>query len=352
VFELQPTLSGKLLEMRPLRADDWDAIYALARDPLIWEQHPDRERWREERFRVVFREAVESGGALVAIDRQTGQAIGFTRYHDYRPEKSEIEIGWTFLARSHWGGKYNSEMKDLMVRHAFKFVKTVVFSAGVDNKRSCRAIEKLGAVPVGTKTNQNGGESVVYHLTQASYKGYGPSLLGRNGVGMTAPELEPFLRYTEWEREKWHALFTRDRSAFLIKTGPHGDGRLNTVGEIVRHIFSAELRYPQRLRGELMTETGNVPADDVEAVFALGRQSRAAFRAYLAALPAGKWDTPQEMPLFKSTLMITPRKVVTHTVLHEIRHWAQIATMLRFEGVTDGFHDFLFSPVMGGAGQS
>ena len=169
---------------------------------------------------------------------------------------------------------------------------------------------------------------------------------------MTTPALEPLLQYTEWEREKWRALFTKNPQAFLIRTGPNGDGRLNTVGEIVRHILSAELRYPQRLRGEPMTETGNVTADDVEAVFALGRQSRAAFREFLTAFPVGKWDTPQEMPLFKSTLMITPRKVVTHTVLHEIRHWAQIATMLRFEGVTDGFHDFLFSPVMGDANRS
>ncbi|HWZ27990.1 MAG TPA: GNAT family N-acetyltransferase [Gemmatimonadales bacterium] len=172
-FDLQPTLTGRLLEMRPLRADDWDALYALASDPLIWEQHPDRERWREERFRVVFREGMESGGALLAVDRQTGRAIGFTRYHDYHPELSEIEIGWTFLARSHWGGRYNSEMKDLMVRHAFKFVDTVVFSAGVDNLRSRRAIEKLGAVPAGTKTNQSGSDSVVYHLTAASYRGSG-----------------------------------------------------------------------------------------------------------------------------------------------------------------------------------
>ena len=171
MVDLQPTLTGRLLELRPLRADDRDALYALAGDPLIWEQHPDRERWREERFRVVFREGMESGGALLAIDRQSGRPIGFTRYHDYHPELSEIEIGWTFLARSHWGGRYNSEMKDLMVRHAFRFVDTVVFSVGVDNLRSRRAVEKLGAVLAGTRKNQNGGDSVVYHLTAASYKG-------------------------------------------------------------------------------------------------------------------------------------------------------------------------------------
>ena len=172
-FELQPTLIGPLLELRPLRETDWVELYALASDPLIWEQHPDRERWREARFRVVFREGMESGGALLAIDRATVRPVGFTRYYDYHPGSSEIGIGWTFLARSHWGGRYNSEMKDLMVRHAFKFVDTVVFSAGADNLRSRRAIEKLGAVAAGTETNHNGGRSVVYRLTPATYKGYG-----------------------------------------------------------------------------------------------------------------------------------------------------------------------------------
>jgi len=101
-FDLQPTLTGPLLELRPLREDDWAALYALASDPLIWEQHPDSGRWREERFRVVFREGLESGGALLAVDRETGRPAGFTRYHDHHPERAEIEIGWTFLARSHW----------------------------------------------------------------------------------------------------------------------------------------------------------------------------------------------------------------------------------------------------------
>jgi len=170
-FELQPVLTGTLLEMRPLRPDDWDALFQAASDPLIWEQHPDRHRYREERFRVVFREGLESGGALVAVDRATGKVIGFTRYHDL-VDGRRVEIGWTFLARSHWGGRYNGEMKDLMIRHAFRFVPTVVFSVGVNNKRSRRAVEKLGAVLVGPVTSPTGVEGVVYHLTEEQYRGY------------------------------------------------------------------------------------------------------------------------------------------------------------------------------------
>ena len=171
-FELQPVLTGPLLEMRPLRPDDWDALFQAASDPLIWEQHPDRHRYREERFRVVFREGLESGGALVAVDRATGKVIGFTRYHDLVKGR-RVEIGWTFLARSHWGGRYNGEMKDLMIRHAFRFVPIVVFSVGVNNQRSRRAVEKLGAVLAGTKKDSRGGDSVVYHLEPRTYRGYG-----------------------------------------------------------------------------------------------------------------------------------------------------------------------------------
>jgi len=159
----------------------------------------------------------------------------------------------------------------------------------------------------------------------------------------------PLLEYTAWERDKWRAVFDKNGAAFRTGAGPNGDGRLNTVGEIVRHIFSAEKRYPERLMGKPLSETGGVSAEDVRAVFTLGEESRGAFREFLTSFPAEEWDRSREMPMFKSTLMITPRKIVIHTMLHEIRHWAQIATMLRFAGVTDGFHDFLFSPVLGHA---
>src|SRR5437867_196217 len=135
-FDLQPTLTGELLVLRPLREEDWAALYAAASDPLIWELHPEPGRYKEENFLRYFRGAMESGGAFAVIDRKTGLIIGSSRYHDYRPEgeelpnTSEIEIGWTFLARSYWGGVYNGEMKRLMMRHAFRFVDRVLFVIG------------------------------------------------------------------------------------------------------------------------------------------------------------------------------------------------------------------------------
>ena len=110
-FDLQPRLNGGLLELRPLRAEDFHALYAVAADPLIWEQHPSTDRYKQEVFTAFFREALASGGALLALDARDGRVIGSSRFHGYDQEASEIEIGWTFLARSHWGGIYNREMK-------------------------------------------------------------------------------------------------------------------------------------------------------------------------------------------------------------------------------------------------
>jgi len=167
-FDLQPTLKGELLTLRPLRPEDFDDLYAVAADPLIWEQHPNRDRHREEVFRQFFHEALESGGALTVIDSDDDQVIGSSRYHAYDPENGEIEIGWTFLARSRWGGLYNREMKQLMLRHAFRFVKKVVFLVCPQNLRSQRALEKIGAVRAGSRVDTSGRDSLVYQTTASA----------------------------------------------------------------------------------------------------------------------------------------------------------------------------------------
>ena len=168
-FDLQPILKGKLLGLRPLRPEDFNDLYAVASDPLIWEQHPIKDRYKEEVFKGFFREALESGGALIAIDSKDGQVIGSSRFHGYDKEKSEIEIGWTFLARSHWGGIYNREMKQLMLRHAFQFVNSVIFLVGPQNLRSQRAMEKIGGVRLGSRRDGGGRESFVYQITPSTF---------------------------------------------------------------------------------------------------------------------------------------------------------------------------------------
>ncbi|HUJ56362.1 MAG TPA: GNAT family N-acetyltransferase [Gaiellaceae bacterium] len=149
--------------MRPLRAEDFDALYEAARDPLIWEQHPDA-RYREDVFRDFFAEHLATGGALAVVDARSGEVIGTSRYHGYDPERGEVEIGWTFLARAYWGGKYNGELKRLMLEHAFRFVETVVFVVAPQNFRSQRAVEKLGAVRAGTRHDDARGTRLVFAL--------------------------------------------------------------------------------------------------------------------------------------------------------------------------------------------
>ena len=166
--ELQPTLRGTLLELRPLRRGDFEDLLGVASDRLIWEQHPVRDRYRREVFTGFFEDAMRSGGALAVIDLADGRIIGSSRFHGYDAERSEIEIGWTFLARSHWGGVYNREMKQLMLRHAFRFVRRVIFLVGPANLRSQKAMEKIGGVRAGVRRDDTGLESLVYEIQAAT----------------------------------------------------------------------------------------------------------------------------------------------------------------------------------------
>ena len=168
-FDYTPTLSGELVELRPLSPADYSALFAVASDSRIWEQHPVKDRHEREVFDTFFRRALESQGCLVAIDAASRQIIGSSRFHGWDASRSEVEIGWTFLARSHWGGRFNGEMKRLMLRHAFQFVETVILLVGAQNLRSQRAVEKIGGVRSGTRPDASGNDSYVYQITAADW---------------------------------------------------------------------------------------------------------------------------------------------------------------------------------------
>jgi RimJ/RimL family protein N-acetyltransferase len=169
-LDLQPQLVGELLAVRPLQADDWDALFAVASDPLIWAGHPDRDRYTEPVFREFFREAIESRGALVVLNHATGRIIGSSRYVWHGPPQNELEIGWTFLACDYWGGPYNTELKRLMLDHAFRFVDRVIFIVGIDNIRSRKAMLKIGGVLTDRRQirllHGQPSESVVFEITR------------------------------------------------------------------------------------------------------------------------------------------------------------------------------------------
>jgi len=168
-FDLQPTLAGELLELRPLRAEDFADLYAVASDPLIWEQHPAKERCQEAGFRQFFQKALDSGGAFVVVDLSNGRVIGSSRFLGHDPEKRQIEVGYTFLARSHWGGRFNREMKELMLRHAFRYVERVVLTVDPKNIRSQKAVQKIGGVHMGSAVNAEGRDSLLFEITAARF---------------------------------------------------------------------------------------------------------------------------------------------------------------------------------------
>lgn len=158
-FELQPTLKNDVVKIEPLRPGDFDLLYAVAADPLIWEQHPQKERYQRPVFEGFFKTAIESGGAFRVIDSVTGELIGSSRYHDLNETECKVEIGYTFIARSRWGGPHNRSLKTLMLDHAFRFVDRVIFKVGVNNWRSRKAMEKLGGMYIGQEMVSYTGEA-------------------------------------------------------------------------------------------------------------------------------------------------------------------------------------------------
>lgn len=177
-LDLQPNLTSDLLRLRPLRSEDYPALFAVASDPLVWAQHPANDRYQATVFKAFFDDALASGGALIAIDAKLGAVIGSSRYYAYSAEQRTVEIGWTFLAREYWGGAHNGDMKRLMLTHAFQFVDKVFFFVGINNLRSQKAVEKIGGVQIGTRNNATTGTDLKFELSETTYQA---------ALGRTAP---------------------------------------------------------------------------------------------------------------------------------------------------------------------
>ena len=161
---LQPTLRDDVVALVPLAPDDFDALYAVASDPLIWEQHPNPLRYQREVFQTYFDGAIASGGALRAIDAKTDETIGCSRFYDLDEAGRTLTIGYTFLARRCWGGTYNPAMKALMLAHACQRVDRVLFHVGANNVRSRTAMGRIGGVLVGELEVAYHGEQVTKNV--------------------------------------------------------------------------------------------------------------------------------------------------------------------------------------------
>ncbi len=148
-FAIQPVLENDKVILHPLREDDFNDLYAVASDPRIWEQHPNKDRWQEAVFRTFFEGALQSKGAFRIVDKLTGKTAGSTRVYDYNAQDNSIMIGYTFLATEHWGKGLNPSVKALLLDYLFGFVDRVYFQIGARNVRSRIAIGRLGAQKIG-----------------------------------------------------------------------------------------------------------------------------------------------------------------------------------------------------------
>jgi RimJ/RimL family protein N-acetyltransferase len=175
ILDLQPTLENEIVILRPLRENDFESLYQAAKDPLIWEQHPNNDRFKREVFTDFFKDSIESKGALLITDKASNEVIGSTRFKPINGAESAVEIGWSFLSRKYWGGVYNKSVKKLMIDYAFESIEDVIFYIGKNNIRSQKSVEKIGGKKITKlkyhhliKYNQN---ELTYRINKNDWKG-------------------------------------------------------------------------------------------------------------------------------------------------------------------------------------
>lgn len=172
-MDLQPILENEFVKIKPLQLSDFETLYGIASDPLIWEQHPNKDRYKKEAFQNFFKGAIESKGAYLVFDTKTNEPIGSSRFYDFNKQKNQVLIGYTFFARSYWGGTYNPALKKLMINYALQFVDSVIFHIGATNVRSQKSIEKLGAIKIDELEVEYYGEpkklNFVYEIKQMNW---------------------------------------------------------------------------------------------------------------------------------------------------------------------------------------
>ncbi len=174
-MDLQPLLENEFILARPLKEEDFELLYSVASDPLIWDQHPNKNRYQKSEFQNFFKGAMDSLGAYIVFNKESGEAIGGSRFYGWNPKDASILIGYTFFARDQWGKNNNKYLKTLMIDHAFTFAEKIIFHIGATSLRSQKSIVKFGARKVGEETVEYFGEApklnYVYEIKKKEWKG-------------------------------------------------------------------------------------------------------------------------------------------------------------------------------------
>lgn len=199
-FDLQPTLENDLIKIQPLKPTDFEALYAVANDPLLWEQHPNKDRYKREVFETFFKGAIESNGAFLVFNKQTNQVIGTSRYYGVDAVASSVVIGYTFVARNCWGKGYNKALKALMLNYAFQFIDNVLFHVGAVNVRSQKAVGNIGGKKIGEIEMEYYGEptklNYIYKIMKADWQQGKTTHMQRPNTDEYAPFFQNYINQT------------------------------------------------------------------------------------------------------------------------------------------------------------
>lgn len=154
---------------------------------------------------------------------------------------------------------------------------------------------------------------------------------------------DELLRYTQEERDKWRAWFVAHPDATDVEVQP--GGRYPTVGSLIDHIYLVERRHLQRLTGSPLDSKTGLSGRHAPPLFDYGASVRRELEQFVADIDEGTMNEPRAITLRTSGQhVLTPRKLLFHILLHETRHWAQIALALRRAGLEPpGNHDLLYS---------
>jgi uncharacterized damage-inducible protein DinB len=156
---------------------------------------------------------------------------------------------------------------------------------------------------------------------------------------------DELLRYTQEERDRWRRFFTTNPQA--LESVVHAGGRFATVGKLIDHIFLVERRHVQRLRREPLAVQTGLTGNNTPPLFDYGASVRRELEQLVEGLDEDEANEIRTFDVREQQWPMTPRKLLFHILLHELRHWAQIALAVRLAGLDPpGDHDLFFSKAL------
>lgn len=168
LIEFKITLENNYVRLVQTSEDHFQELYQIGSNPVIWEQHPNQDRWKKNNFRKYFEGGLNnSEGCFTIIDKKINKIIGNTRFYSFDENNQSVKIGYTFISNEYWGTEMNYQIKKLMMDYIFQFLDKVYFEIGKNNFRSQKSVEKLGGIKIKLLNDKN----YLYLIEKSKWKG-------------------------------------------------------------------------------------------------------------------------------------------------------------------------------------